>query len=1038
MRIAIPIRFTGLFFTVILGLLNVPAGYAQSEVTFRKFIYTPRDVTVQNFVKSGNKKFILAGGSEEAYSGPPFYLMQLDSCYNLKRTQRIYCKGPSDIWFSSPVHDNIIALSNGDLIAGFNKYDYSGQQIGGGLMRIDTSGKIIWSKIYCHNIAHFKLHPNGSIYFVGDVIEYWVNKTDTVMCLGQVSLDGSLVKAVKINTALSTAMDILDDGTVLATSRVQWYYTTDNRYRRSGNSIIMGFNSSLQLLWSTELKSKNSYLAQPWQIYGTPDKGILLGVNWQYDSVRQPNMPWRYYGLIKLDSSRKVKAFELSGHVSVQSWTLMYAISVKANPQRDRFYVGLWGQDTGRSVYTYVTDQNGSLISTIAEYVPLLSAGVKVYPFGNNNFWLEPTGELMFFRYLAYAQNGKNRSEFIQTGKKGFGICGGKEVKDSWVPAKIEANDISLQTSNYFFQQDVSMISEEETGAEIISGCENFILDRKIPHDTAVCFGSTLKLDAGYPAAKRIWSTGDTSQVIEITKNGTYWVSSIKECYHSEDTVNVKFIEPTFVELGPDRIICPGDSTRFEAIGTVPGLTYQWTLPKKDASGNPVIRKGNVLLAKDSGMYTVKVADAGGCIDLDTVHVIFHPMPWPDAGPDTTICYGSVIQMKGKGGITYVWTPAEYLDNARIASPKASPPKTQKYVLTISDTNGCIARDTVWLNVKPPLKLTFAEKEAKACQGGSVTFTAQAAGGQPGKYKIEWQKQGDAVWVSGSKTSWKADSSYVVFVRLTDGCSRRYLDSVLVNAMDTPKIIASVTPISGCEPLLVRCHTTGDTSMSFRWDMGDGHTYSAAEPFHMYLQAGKYKPRVTVTNGTTGCISRIVLTEEIEVRENAKAIMEIAPISTDLFHPEIIFTNRSKNAVSGRWIMNGISLSTNPVYTHTFTDTGFFTMQLVAFHKNGCTDTAEGKVYIREPFVVCVPNSFTPNRDGVNDLFKPLLKGVQTAPMQIYNRWGERVFEADALKGWDGSFKGRPCPPDIYLYMIQVKGKEGEKKYCSGTVTLLR
>jgi gliding motility-associated-like protein len=113
-------------------------------------------------------------------------------------------------------------------------------------------------------------------------------------------------------------------------------------------------------------------------------------------------------------------------------------------------------------------------------------------------------------------------------------------------------------------------------------------------------------------------------------------------------------------------------------------------------------------------------------------------------------------------------------------------------------------------------------------------------------------------------------------------------------------------------------------------------------------------------------------------------------------------------------------------------------MKLVAYHKNGCTDTASGKVYIKEPFVVYIPNAFTPNKDGLNEPFRPLLMGVVDAPMQIYNRWGERVFNGSALQGWDGTFKGKLCTPDVYMYMIQVKGRESERKYFSGQIILLK
>jgi gliding motility-associated-like protein len=320
-----------------------------------------------------------------------------------------------------------------------------------------------------------------------------------------------------------------------------------------------------------------------------------------------------------------------------------------------------------------------------------------------------------------------------------------------------------------------------------------------------------------------------------------------------------------------------------------------------------------------------------------------------------------------------------------------------------------------------------------------VSFTATAEGGLPSQRKIIWQKIGDTAWVEGEVTNWKVDSSYSILVRLTDACSPDRFDTVRVISIDTPSLSLSFIPEKGCEPLLVEYSIASDTSgMSIMWDMGDGTSYPFTPAFHLYRTAGHYKVRVNITNRITGCHSKINLPGEIEVFENPRAIMKVEPETTDLFHPEIIFIDLSDNTSSRRWFFKGIPVSGRNIYTHTFTDTGWHTLQLVAYSKEGCTDTTSGKVYIKEPFAVYVPNIFTPNRDGLNEPFKPLLMGVAEAPMQIYNRWGEKVFDGDALQGWDGTFKGKPCPPDVYVYMIQVKGKVSERRYLSGAVTLLK
>jgi gliding motility-associated-like protein len=91
------------------------------------------------------------------------------------------------------------------------------------------------------------------------------------------------------------------------------------------------------------------------------------------------------------------------------------------------------------------------------------------------------------------------------------------------------------------------------------------------------------------------------------------------------------------------------------------------------------------------------------------------------------------------------------------------------------------------------------------------------------------------------------------------------------------------------------------------------------------------------------------------------------------------------------------------------------------------------------PAQLWFPNAFTPNSDGLNDTFHPKGYGVEQFSMQIFNRWGEMIFETHSLEpGWDGTKKGTPCPEDTYLYKATFQGSTGEKYSTMGTVTLQR
>lgn len=110
--------------------------------------------------------------------------------------------------------------------------------------------------------------------------------------------------------------------------------------------------------------------------------------------------------------------------------------------------------------------------------------------------------------------------------------------------------------------------------------------------------------------------------------------------------------------------------------------------------------------------------------------------------------------------------------------------------------------------------------------------------------------------------------------------------------------------------------------------------------------------------------------------------------------------------------------------------------------EGGCIAKDSVRVLPRCPTVVHIPNSFTPNTDNLNQTFKVLGNDFITFHLEIYNRWGERVFATDnPEEGWDGTYKGTPAPEGVYLYIFSYKGYDKNSlivKTLKGNITLLR
>jgi gliding motility-associated-like protein len=109
---------------------------------------------------------------------------------------------------------------------------------------------------------------------------------------------------------------------------------------------------------------------------------------------------------------------------------------------------------------------------------------------------------------------------------------------------------------------------------------------------------------------------------------------------------------------------------------------------------------------------------------------------------------------------------------------------------------------------------------------------------------------------------------------------------------------------------------------------------------------------------------------------------------------------------------------------------------------NNCEDEISKIIYVNADLFVHIPNAFSPNGDGVNDTYglSGLTQGVAQMTMDIYNRWGEKVFHSeDTNKTWDGQYKGAPAQQGVYLYVIRFTNpKQTQWYYYNGEIHLLR
>ncbi len=263
------------------------------------------------------------------------------------------------------------------------------------------------------------------------------------------------------------------------------------------------------------------------------------------------------------------------------------------------------------------------------------------------------------------------------------------------------------------------------------------------------------------------------------------------------------------------------------------------------------------------------------------------------------------------------------------------------------------------------------------------------------------------------------------------------MGSVAVAPVPIPTPFPSLHPASGCAPLTVAlADTTGGTTHTILWTLGDGSTSADSALAHTYTTPGVYDVSLRVRNDA-GCFGDTLLTGAVHVFPTPNGQVTVTPDPVDAEDPAVIIAgSASGNIISWWWDLGAAQppTSTDQQISALFPPVpGDYPVMLVVMNAEGCADTVRSVVRVIDPGVIELPNVFSPNGDGHNDRFVPI--GYKGAPglMEIYNRWGQMIFSTRNLaQGWSGS----GAPDGTYFFIVTPDAPGAQK--LTGHVTLVR
>lgn len=369
------------------------------------------------------------------------------------------------------------------------------------------------------------------------------------------------------------------------------------------------------------------------------------------------------------------------------------------------------------------------------------------------------------------------------------------------------------------------------------------------------------------------------------------------------------------------------------------------------------------------------------------------------------------------------------------------------------DPQSCNLRDTAYYTVNirnDRASIGFNAQRLPPCTNLNYQFnnTSTAPTGKPfGSRSFVWDYGDNSPFDTTGSTprvhQYAQEGVYKVKLTLIDTgyCNAPQTDSQVIRIATNVKAGFSV-PDSGCAPYLAQFTNTSTGGASFEWNFGEPKSGGANQstdvnPQHKYNVPGTYTITL-VANDPNTCNKTDTLRRTISVFPPPVASFTFGP-NPPQENVAIKFTNQSVGAVTYLWNFGDGKTATEMNPQHIFPKTGTYNVCLTAANQYGCTDVVCQPVSAIIVPGFDIPSAFSPNGDGINDIFKIRGFGIVKFDLKVYNRWGQLVFEStDPEQGWDGKFKGTLQPMDAYAYAVNLEFSDGQKLNKSGSVTLLR
>lgn len=600
--------------------------------------------------------------------------------------------------------------------------------------------------------------------------------------------------------------------------------------------------------------------------------------------------------------------------------------------------------------------------------------------------------------------------------------------------------------------------------------CDPTIISAAQPQTEAqFCIGETIQFtENSIGAQSLLWDFGvpgidtdiSTAQdpIYTYPDTGVYEVMLIANpTWPCADTSTQVFYiyEPIDLSIELIEFDCLNETEafNFEANGAfTPNTDLTWSFMGGLPSSSTEIVTDWVTFANADSWTVTLDAEHYGC-ESSTQFVWDAPAaPQANIADQSSFCQGFNFEFENLSinGTNWLWdfgVPGDDTDTSNEESPSFTYPNDGIYTVTLVVSTPYTCSDTAYATVEifPEIDPSFDAPDPECFSTNNFSITPLVINDPITQYAWDFGGEILSATVNGPEVSnlvYAEPGTYTVEVTATaNGCNVTAQQAIWVIA--DPTIGFQGGPPIGCPPHTVSFNNTSQTqtATTYSWDFGDGATSSAPNPTHIYEFSGDFTVTLTMNAGGF-CSQQLTLSQPnlIEILAIPSAGFDISPNSVDILNPVISYESLASGNVSCFYNFGdgGSSSDCNGIYT--YTDGGLFDVVQTVVNEAGCTNTAVGQVAVSGS-VFYAPNAFTPNLDGINDVWMPVALGVTSYDLQIYNRWGELIWQTvDPETPWLGEVHdGEYFAPDgIYFFQATLYDQLYYPHTYSGHIHLTR